>query len=89
MLAVLGSFSKDISYSCVHLADIQTMTESDDDTIKSFGYFNLLCYQYEIEKDVQPDSQNEYNIVGTHLEKTLVKVFNRELKNWKLKVLSK
>lgn len=89
LLAVLGSFSNDNSYSNVPLSDIHTMTESDDESIKYFGLFNLLCYQYEIEKGIQADSLYVYNNIATRMDKTLVKVFNKELDRWKQKVLNK
>lgn len=65
------------------------MTESDDNAIKYFGLFKLLCFQFEIEKEMQPDSLVEYNNIAIRMDKKLIKVFNKESKSLKQKVLSK
>ncbi len=84
-LRIIGSYSKNGGYKEVAKSDILELVTDKNDFIKFYGLFNLLCFQNEIEKEIDPTTLEEYRMISKEMSKSLVIAFNKELeKNLKL-----
>jgi len=87
ILRMPGKYSQENSYSNVSKADLQIMIEDPTPFIKFFGLFNLLCYEIEVEQNINPETQTQYDDFCKTMSKSMVSAFNKEIDNQKIKHL--
>lgn len=88
LLKILGNFSKDNSYKNIDENDIQTLVEDRIQFYQFFGLYNLICYQLENKGKVDEQVYEEYGKVSKEISKSIVKSFNKEIENYRLKTMS-
>lgn len=83
MLRIIGGYAQKESYRDVDKADIEKLITDPDPSIQHYGLFNLLCYQLEIEHQIDPKSADRYQAACQHVSPAMVKIFDAEIEKSK------
>ncbi len=79
MLHITGTCAQDESFKNVQEKDIQTLINDDIPFMKWFGYYNLLCYQKEMNGAVDTPIIDQYKELSKGFPSTMVKAMDAEL----------
>jgi hypothetical protein len=84
-LRIMGSYRQHDSYRHISKSDFDLLIADDDPTNRYFGYFNLLCYQLEVENQIDPETEAAYEAAQEGISPAMVGAFNTELEKQKVK----
>lgn len=85
IMRILGHSAKDESYRNVDKSDIELLIHDTLPFISYFGLFNLLVYEYEIEKTINEETESKYLEASKNIPSSMVKAMNIELEKIKAK----
>lgn len=85
IMRILGHSAKDESYRNVDKSDIELLIHDTLPFISYFGLFNLLVYEYEIEKTIKEETESKYLEASKNMPSSMVKAMNIELEKIKAK----
>ncbi len=88
LLRIVGKYSQSNSYSNIDKKDILVLVNDRSPFLKFAGLFYLLCYEAEIEKQLNPQTEQLYRRISEGMSKGIVKSFNQEIDNHKTKYLA-
>lgn len=79
---ITGHFLKNNSYIDVNIEDIKTLIHSEDIDIKYLGYFNLLCYEMEIDRCKNPETLEQFQLLSKAMDKSTVSANEKIISDW-------
>lgn len=82
MLNIISHFTKDGSYKNVSREDVELLITDDVPSMKYYGLFNMICWQLEHHGNVEEGTQEHYETLSQTMNKSIVSVFDKEIKNY-------
>ncbi len=86
MMRILGRYMHDNSYKNINKDDIEKLTSDKIPFIQYYGFFCLLCSQYEAKGKSDFETEERYLQLAKEMPKNLVMSMDKELEKQKIAI---
>jgi len=86
ILKIMGTLSQDKSYKNIDIKDIYTIVSDKSPFIKTYGLFNVICYQLEQNDSIDEQTMKEYKDISSKISKSHVAIFDKEIERFKIEM---